>query len=99
MSRHIIQNKVTGDVIVGWDNPLNTFFCQIFDCDAYDEDEELILQIGQSFSEYCDIEKFKKELEKHNIILTEEMIEILENDRETARPRTPLQDLINKAFN
>lgn len=95
MSRHLISKNETlgSEIIVGWDNPINTYFCQWF----YEED--LLDMIGESFSEYCNIEKFKSKLSSMGVELSEEIIETLEKDKDNSRPRTSLQNMINGIFN
>ena len=47
MSRHTLSAlKATHDVVVGWDRPMGTFFAQVTDLEAPDEDGDLIVWIG-----------------------------------------------------
>ena len=41
---------------IGWDAPLNTFFLQLANTDAPDDEEEMIEWIGGDFSECLDVE-------------------------------------------
>ena len=47
MSRHTVPCLYSGfTVVVGWDNPLSTFFAQVSRDDAGEDDDPLVLWLG-----------------------------------------------------
>lgn len=98
MSRYSVEHKVDGDddvtAVVGWDNPMNTFFCQVTRTpEDPDFDPEFILHEGASFDDHTDIHGFISAIEKY-VTLTEDVIEKLIQDQESATLPTNLQRLI-----
>jgi hypothetical protein len=52
MSRYSIPAQQPGlTVIVGWDNPLQTLFAQVFDPSSEDEEDAYLLWIGTTLQE------------------------------------------------
>lgn len=61
MTKYTISNENGIEVIVGWDNLINTYFYQKF------VDNELVESVGQTFSEYENFNDFIKKLNSMNI--------------------------------
>ena len=97
MSRYLVKKTLDSELYVGWDNPMNTFFCQYFDTENEFEDN-LVWQMGRTFGEYCDLEKFVEALADINIIILEESMKKLQYDKDNSKPRSQLQDSINQLF-
>jgi len=73
---------------VGWDNPENTFFAQVFD--AYDD--ELLFSVGAFDCPIASVDELIKACEGHiSAKLIEASRDRLERDKNTAPDLTPLQ--------
>lgn len=50
------------EILVGWDNPMRTFFSEIFrlDLDEDSEEERSVFWIGANYDEYFEISDFVK---------------------------------------
>ena len=52
MSRHTLDAlSPRHEVVVGWDRPMGTFFAQVIDLEAVDEDLNMILWVGGMYQE------------------------------------------------
>jgi hypothetical protein len=102
MSRHQIQVGANIEVIVGWDNPLNTYFCQVYDWQSrtavQDEYDEPNWKCGQA-PDQCTLAidliielQHSPYREQIRAALTNELMTELINDKKVAQPRTPLQE-------
>jgi hypothetical protein len=76
-------------VVVGWDNPLSTFFAQVDRVqDADDPSEPVLLWIGSQLGEVTQAEQLADPLAPY-AELTPELIELLRADRATDADRGP----------
>ncbi len=81
MSRHEIEARDGRyAVAVGWDRPLNSYFCQVEDLAATDDAEAVILWLGAGFGEIADPVSMISHLAPF-AELTAEAIEQLRQDR------------------
>lgn len=81
MSRHIIPGKNDNhQVVVGWDAPMGTFFGQVFDKNAHDEDDDLVFGVGQQFNEMPEIGPLLEAMAPHADI-SPMVIRVLENNK------------------
>jgi hypothetical protein len=93
MSRYNIDHP-TLDIVVGWDNPLQTLFCQVID-PSLDEEEETILWRGTG---HPDPEI--RTVHQLNLILSpyaqvpDDVAEKLCAEMKAAATPTPLQQLV-----
>jgi len=62
VSRYIIYEQGDTEVVVGWDNPLATFFAHVYD---NSRDAELLAGVGQEPNEVLTIEALKGWLQEH----------------------------------
>ena len=99
MSRY----RITGhdpryEVVVGWDSPLETFFCQAFDT-AADEDDETccVLWEGMAFQAIPTVDALQACVGQFATI-PEAMCAQLRSDQAHATPRSPLQDQLLLLF-
>lgn len=96
MSRiQIPENDVSNsfhDVFVGWDNPLRTFFGQVYDSSA-DDDEQLIEWIGTDREEIFDLTTLCTLLEPYCTVNNEIRAELMANWTARTEP-TPLQQMM-----
>jgi hypothetical protein len=85
MSRHVVTGlEQHHHIVVGWDPPLSTFFCQVFDRSEADGGEMPVLWLGAKFAEVPGIAKLKSALQPYCNI--EEPLTLqLEADREAGR--------------
>ncbi|MBS1807571.1 MAG: hypothetical protein JST84_05205 [Acidobacteria bacterium] len=77
MSRYHVPQS---DVSVGWDNPLQTYFLQIFD-----EDEDLAFEVGGQPREVKTIEALEAIASQHNIDLSRYRDQLI-RDKANAAP-------------
>ena len=77
-------------VVVGWDNPLQTFFAQAFDPSVEDEAEADLLWIGTAFQEISTVAALQAQLTGWAII-PPAIADCLTRDQQAATPPTPLQ--------
>jgi hypothetical protein len=91
MSRYRItaQNPAL-TVIVGWDNPLQTFFAQAFEPSVEDEAEADLLWIGTAFQEIPTVAALQAQLTGW-ATLPPAIVTRLTGDQQAATPPTPLQ--------
>jgi hypothetical protein len=63
MSRYQIAPRTNQhEVLIGWDNPLNTYFAQVADgkIEDFDEDHDPLLWIGCSYGEIPSVSDLRK---------------------------------------
>jgi hypothetical protein len=91
MSRYRItaQNPAL-TVIVGWDNPLQTFFAQAFDPSVEDEAEADLLWIGTALQDIPTVATLQAQLTGWAII-PPAIVDRLTRDQQAATPPTTLQ--------
>jgi hypothetical protein len=81
MSRHMISSSSPRfEIIVGWDRPLNSYFAQVRDLKAVDEDDALVVWVGASFSEIETPEALQPHISRYAII-PREILAVLRADR------------------
>ena len=91
MSRHIIPGfDARFTVVVGWDNPLQTFFTQVARADDSDDDDNdpVLLWIGGTFGEVTDPAALVAPLALY-ATLTEDHVAQLGADRDAKRGSGP----------
>jgi hypothetical protein len=86
------------EVVVGWDSPLETFFCQIFDT-TVDEDDETycVLWEGMTFQSISTLDMLQTHVSQFATIPEAICIQ-LRSDQEHATPRSPLQNRLLRLF-
>jgi hypothetical protein len=91
MSRYSIpaQNPAL-TVVVGWDNPLQTLFAQVFDPSIEDEEEADLLWIGTALQEITTVAALQAQLVGWATIPAD-IVDRLLHDQHAATPPTPLQ--------
>jgi hypothetical protein len=91
MSRYSIpaQNPAL-TVVVGWDNPLQTLFAQVFDPSIEDEEEAELLWIGTALQEITTVAALQAQLVGWATIPAD-IVDRLLHDQHAATPPTPLQ--------
>jgi hypothetical protein len=77
-------------VIVGWDNPLMTFFAQVFNPSIEDDDEACLLWIGTAPEAIPTVAALQVQLADWATIPTD-IVDRLLRDQQAATPPTPLQ--------
>ena len=91
MSRYSIPAQDTRfTVVVGWDNPLTTFFAQVFDPSIEDEDEADILWLGTTPEAIPTVAALQAQLAGWATIPAD-IVDRLTRDQQAATPPTPLQ--------
>ena len=99
MSRYYLEIKKETEetVFVGWDNPLQTFFVQVFM--GYDTaEEELVLEMGSRFKQIPTFAHFTELLNLMGYNLEAWLTEYLESDFLHKTEPTPLQKKVNSMF-
>lgn len=77
------------DIVVGWDNPMQTLFGQVFDREDDDDPAEWI---GINHDEIKYVDDLQKRLQPY-AVLPALVVASLQKDLDEARPRTDLQNL------
>jgi len=91
MSRYRIPAQQPGlTVIVGWDNPLLTFFAQVFNPSIEDDDEACVLWIGTAPQAISTVTALQAQLADWATIPVD-IVDRLLRDQHAATPPTPLQ--------
>lgn len=81
MSRHDVESRDPRfQITVGWDNPLNTYFAQVEDTEAEDEDDPVVVWVGTSHGEIQAPEALQGFVAKYGNI-PEDILEDLRADR------------------
>jgi hypothetical protein len=76
--------------VVGWDNPLTTFFAQIFNASIEDDDEACVLWIGTAPEAIPTVAALQAQLAGWATI-PPDIVDRLTRDQQAATPPTPLQ--------
>lgn len=85
MSRHEIPARdAAHKIIVGWDNPMQTFFMQVIDRRKEDEDEKFVSWRGTSLREIYEVDELRRRLSRY-AELTPEMGATLYGDKDDGR--------------
>jgi hypothetical protein len=91
MSRYRIPAQDTGlTAIVGWDNPLTTFFAQVFDPSIEDDEAACLLWIGTAPGAIPTVAALQAQLVGWATI-PPDIVDRLTRDQQAATPPTPLQ--------
>ena len=91
MSRYSIpaqDSRLT--VVVGWDNPLATFFAEVFDPSIEDEDDAYVLWIGTALQAIPTVAALQAQLAGW-ATLPAALVAQLTREQQAATPPTPLQ--------
>jgi hypothetical protein len=88
MSRHEIEHPKYA-IALGWDRPLNTFFCTVSEPDPETEEEKILIWIGGGkVGEYQDARLFLEEVQKQmdekkiaDVTLPDSFVATLEQDQ------------------
>ena len=99
MSRYqILAHDPRYEVVIGWDSPLETFFCQAFDTTADEDDEtSCVLWEGMTFQSIPTLDILQTHVGQFATIPEAICIQ-LRSDQEHATPRSPLQDRLLRMF-
>ena len=76
--------------VVGWDNPLTTFFAQIFNASIEDDDEACVLWIGTAPEAIPTVAALQAQLAGWATI-PPDIVDRLTRDQQAATPPTSLQ--------
>jgi hypothetical protein len=91
MSRHSIPAQQPGlTVIVGWDNPLATFFAQVFNPSIDEDEDACLLWIGTAPEVIPTVAALQAQLAGW-AALPPDIVDRLRRDQLAATPPTPLQ--------
>lgn len=98
MSRYNLQgNDPNHHVVVGWDNPLQTFFAQVIDI-TRDEDDDMLVWEGcdprKRIESVDDLQKLLKDYASIPLNIRS----LLEKDKDQATPPSPLQQKVARIF-
>jgi len=89
MSRHTIPSLVHGlIVVVGWDNPLHTYFAQVTRDDAAEDEDPLVLWLGAEPNQVLYPQDLIAPLAPY-AILADDTIAQLRTDRAACLDRSP----------
>lgn len=96
MSRYVIPAiDLNHNVVVGWDNPLQTFFAIVSD-ETRDEDNKIVQWIGIGNKDIIvDINELQKQLEQFALIPRSIKMKLKEDYQNRTEP-TPLQKMMKK---
>jgi hypothetical protein len=87
MSRHEIAAKDPHHkIVVGWDHPLLTFFCQVIDRqkEAAGNDDKFVLWAGCSLRELYEVDALERKLRRY-AELTAKIRAVLYGDKDEGR--------------
>ena len=91
MSRYSFPAHTLGfTVVVGWDNPLATFFAEVFDPSIDEDEEAYVLWIGTELQAIPTVGALQAQLAGWATIPAE-IVAYLTCDQQEATPPTPLQ--------
>lgn len=96
MSRYVIKKTPEILVVVGFDNPLQTFFSQVFDLKETDEEENVLFCNGFKLKEITTIETLENSLKEYVENIDEHTKNKLEQDYNNRKPPTKLQTIAAK---
>jgi len=93
MTRHTLLKEKSGgetkEIVVGWDNPLNTYFLQVMISDSI---RDVVYDaIGERPNEYKALKPFVDACMNKGYELGPDIVSKLKNDKNTALPHTELQ--------
>ena len=97
MSRHEVKSFNTEQftVIVGWDNPLQTYFAQVWDSRLQDEDDKGgVFWVGTHPGSVRSVSDLAQVISGY-AALPEDTKAQLERDRSESEPPTPLQQWVS----
>jgi hypothetical protein len=77
-------------VIVGWDNPLQTLFAQVFDPSIEDDEDAYLVWIGTALQDITTVAALQAQLAGWATIPAD-IVAQLTRDQQAATPPTPLQ--------
>ena len=98
MSRyHVPAHEARYDIHVGWDDPLETYFVQIFNTTTADDAAACMLWEGGGFQALPTVEAVQRALQPY-ATLPPAICTRLRHDRAHATPRSPLQEQILQRF-
>lgn len=86
MSRHKIESLARQDVevYVGWDQPLMTFFGQIYNKAKLGKDDALVLWAGTTHGELYEIDQLARAISQY-VIIEPSLRSILYGDKDLGR--------------
>jgi hypothetical protein len=84
-------------VVIGWDNPLQTFFAQVFDPSIEEDEEADLLWIGTALQAIPTVAALQAQLAGWATI-PPEIVHRLTQDQQAATPPTPLQRWAHRLF-
>jgi hypothetical protein len=91
-----VQNPAL-TAVVGWDNPLQTFFAQVFDPSIEEDEEADLLWIGTALQEIPTVAALQAQLAGWATIPAA-IVDRLTRDQQAATPPTPLQQWAHQLF-
>lgn len=97
MSRHEVKSFNTDQftVIVGWDNPLQTYFAQVWDAQLKDEDDKgCVFWVGTHLGSVRSVAALAEVISGY-ALLPEDTMEQLEQDQAETELPTPLQQWVS----
>ena len=97
MSRHEVNAFETGQftVIVGWDNPLQTYFAQVWDAELKDEiDGGCVFWVGTHPGSVRSVRDLAQVMSVY-ALLPEDLATELEQEKAASKPPTPLQQWVS----
>jgi hypothetical protein len=98
MSRYsILAQDPRWIVIVGWDNPLQTFFAQVFDPSIEEDEEADLLWVGTALQAIPTVAALPAQLADWATIPAD-IADRLSRDQQAATPPTPLQQWAHQLF-
>ena len=99
MSRyHFPAHDPRFTVVVGWDNPLATFFAQVFDPSIDDEDDAYVLWLGTAPQAISTVAALQAQLASCATIPAA-LVAQLTREQQAATPPTPLQRWARQLLN
>ena len=99
MSRYRIHtlNSDRHETFVGWDNPLQTYFAQVYDLSASDEDDSISFWVGEKPQEVTSVDVLEEKVRPFAVIPQEIKEKLLRDYQERTQP-TPLQRMMSELF-
>src|SRR3954451_9231344 len=78
MSQHVMDSSREGmEILIGWDQPMNTFFAQVW---AKRDDEEPVVWLGNAFDQVQEPEEMAEDLEPFGA-MPDDLLAVLRADR------------------
>lgn len=97
MSRHIASTSAEKTVVVGWDNPMQTFFLQVWEPEV--TEEAPTYSRGDLPRAVPTVEDLNTAMDDAGLTgLTDDLILKLRRDHDSSSPRTSLQEKVEKLF-